>query len=198
MGFKVTAQRYKTGGGSSSAVYDDVVTLLGLTGTLMDHSSGSPWSSGAMQVNYGYSTDLWGATAPTLAQVQDPGFGVELGCECTLLPGTGADVNLNSVSITVYFLPTGSPVASVNLVVYSAHTTALATATVRYSLDAGATWTTIRSSGLAWNAMTTPDTVSVPTTVHWNLIVVEAITASPGSSGVDVLEIGEIYLEAVL
>jgi hypothetical protein len=99
----------------TSAVYDDTVTLLG-TGGSADRRNASPWSpgpapSGERTVNYGGPADTWG-TALTPAVVNAAGFGIQLGCECTQLPGSGADVGIDSVTMTVFYTGAGTTAPS--------------------------------------------------------------------------------------
>jgi hypothetical protein len=112
-GIAVSVKRYQSSG--TSATYDDTVTLVGLTGDITSHVQKYPageWPSSATAQSYGSSSDLWGVM-PTLAQIQASTFGFEIGCQCTLAPGTGADINLNSATATVYYATSGQTATNV-------------------------------------------------------------------------------------
>jgi hypothetical protein len=94
----------------TSAVYDDSVALLGVSGG-KDHSNASAWAasgapSGPLEITYGGPSDTWGAANLSPAQVNAAGFGLQLGAECTL-NGTGAVIGLDSVAMIVYYIPAG-------------------------------------------------------------------------------------------
>lgn len=106
-GIAVSWKRAQTAG--TSAVYDDVVSLLGLTGNVTNHAPAYPggeWPSTPTVVQYGGADDVWGVM-PTLSQFQSSSFGFEIGCQCTLEPGDGADIELNSVEATIYYATSG-------------------------------------------------------------------------------------------
>jgi hypothetical protein len=82
--------------------------------------------------------------------------------------------------------------------IYSSHNTSLSNAIIRYSLNSGSTWTNVRNSSATWNATSTPDTVALLSTQHWNTIWVEASSTVPGSAGDDIMEVFEVYISATL
>ena len=106
-GILVSTTHQQTAG--TSAVLDDTVLLLGLTGAVTDHAPvypGGEWASYAEQETFGGVADTWGVS-PTIAQIQSPSFGFSIGCECTTEPGTGAIIRLKGASITVYYNTSG-------------------------------------------------------------------------------------------
>lgn len=103
VGVQASVKHTQTGG--TSAVYDNNVTLLGVSGTPYNRAQPGHWS-GAETYYYGTPTDLWGV-ALTPAVVNGPTFGLGVQCVCTLLPGSGADVGIGYITLTVFYAPAG-------------------------------------------------------------------------------------------
>jgi hypothetical protein len=68
---------------------------------------------------------------------------------------------------------------------------------IRYSLDGGRTWTTLRS-GLSWDAMATPDVAALPDSQDLSLVRVEAIQQPPATPGGAGIAISELYITATV
>ena len=112
VGLVVSEKHAQTSG--TSATYIDTMTFLGLTGTVKNAAPAYPsggWTGTPSTITYGGAKDSWNVVI-TPAMLQASGFGVKIGCQCTRSPGTGANVKLNSVSVTVYYVGTG--IASLN------------------------------------------------------------------------------------
>jgi uncharacterized phage protein (TIGR02218 family) len=112
VGFVVTLFHQQTAG--TSGVYDDDIELIGLGAPSINLAPPYPqgqWRGFAQQVTYGDPHEMWVDVPVSLAQVQASGFGVQLGAECTLGPGNGADIELNGVAITVYYTSATAPPA---------------------------------------------------------------------------------------
>jgi hypothetical protein len=109
-------------------------------------------------------------------------------------PHTGGNSDCQWKGIPDWPSTPTSPVLNI----YSSHNTSLSNAIIRYSLNSGSTWTNVRNSSATWNATSTPDTVALLSTQHWNTIWVEAISTVPGSAGDDIMEVFEVYISATL
>ena len=97
---EVSWTRYQSAG--TSTTYDDIIQLIGVSGNVTNAAQpypDNPWPHTAGSISY---TGPWGVL-PTMYELQSSTFGVYIGAECTQSPGSGADLNLNNVTITVYF-----------------------------------------------------------------------------------------------
>ena len=97
-GLTISLNRAQTSG--TSAVYDDTILLVGTSGITLNQAAKFPagaWPGSPTVATY---QGPWGAL-PTLADLKSQSFGVQIGCECTLAPGNGAVVELNTVTITL-------------------------------------------------------------------------------------------------
>ena len=103
-------------GGTSASMFDSIV-LIGMTGNSASvapaYPSGNFPSTPTAVVYGGTGGSLFGITpAALLAAMQAGTLGFQASCQCTLSPGTGAAIELNSVAMTVYYTTTGSGTSS--------------------------------------------------------------------------------------
>ena len=116
LGIEVAVHHRQSSG--TSAVADTVVTLLGLPAS--NKASVVNWGSVEETFTYGGLADLWGVTSIGDADIKSSQFGVQIQARCTLLPGTGAVIGIDYVTVTVKYQTAAGNIAAgtymVNLV----------------------------------------------------------------------------------
>jgi hypothetical protein len=96
---------------SSGVVFRDQDIMLvkgNVTQTGTNKATTASWPTVDATVNYGSSTDLW-ANTWTRADINSTGFGIELSAFRTVNAGPPSLARIDSVSITVCYMPTPLP-----------------------------------------------------------------------------------------
>lgn len=99
-GIKVEVKRKQSTGTSSTYGKYELVNV-GTIAAKFDYPNA--WTATLAFRTFGNAADTWGASALTVANVNNAAFGVRFFAQCTGLPGTGASIGVDFVRITVFY-----------------------------------------------------------------------------------------------